>query len=441
MGYGSAMTESGGKARAAAARVLGRVLDQGESLATALPTEGARLAPEDRPLVQEICYGVLRLLPRLEGYAKALLERPIKRKERPIHHLLLVGLYQLEYLDIPPHAAVSATVEASVLLERQWARGLVNAVLRGFQRRREELLAQGDNDPTTRLNHPRWLLTQLTEAWPDDWEQIATQANNRPPMTLRVNLSRGSRADYLTRLEQAGIAAQATCHAPSGITLERPLAVERLPGFSDGDVSVQDEAAQLAAPLLEAAPGMRVLDACAAPGGKSGHLLELTPGIELTALDLDASRLARVGDNLARLQLQAKLQVGDGANPSSWWDGRPFDRILLDAPCSGTGVIRRHPDIKWLRRATDIPALETQQAQLLAALWPLLAPGGLLVYATCSILPAENSRQIAAFLRTQRDAQPLPIVATWGRESGPGRQILPGENGMDGFFYARIAHP
>jgi len=423
-------------ARSAAARVIDQVLAEGRSLAAALPPALNNVPPAERGLTQELCYGTLRWAPRLEVLATRLLDKPLRARDSDVHALLLVGLYQLLYLNVPPHAAVSLTVEASAKLKKEWARGLLNGVLRRLLREQESLLADVDAGASAALAHPAWLLARFEQDWPGAWRAIAAANNERPPMTLRVNRRQGSRADYLARLEAGGIAASAAAHAPDAITLAAPAAVEQLPGFADGAVSVQDAAAQLAAGLLQLAPGQRVLDACAAPGGKTGHMLETCPDIELLALDSEAERLQRVAENLARLRLTAALRAGDAGEPAAWWDGKPYDRILLDAPCSGSGVIRRHPDIKSLRRPEDIPALAAQQARLLRALWPLLAPGGILVYATCSILTAENAGQVTAFLRDETQARELPITATWGQAVTAGRQILPGENGMDGFYYA-----
>ncbi len=425
-------------ARSAAAKVIHQVLAEGRSLAAVLPPALAGVPPAERGLAQELCYGTLRWAPRLEALAGLLLDKPLRARDGDVHALLLAGLYQLLYLNVPPHAAVSLTVEATARLHKEWARGLLNGVLRRLTREQEELLAVVDAAEAAALAHPAWLLARFQQDWPDHWQAIAAANNERPPMTLRVNRLRGSREQYLERLQQAGLAASPALHATDAITLETPVVVERLPGFADGDVSVQDTAAQLAAGLLQLAPGQRVLDACAAPGGKTGHILETCPELALLALDSEAERLTRVEENLTRLGLTAELCTGDAGDPATWWDGRPFDRILLDAPCSGSGVIRRHPDIKALRRPEDITTLAAQQARLLRALWPLLAPGGILVYATCSILTAENAGQVTAFLHDEAQARELPLATAWGQAVAAGRQILPGENGMDGFYYAAL---
>ncbi|MGE0081213.1 MAG: 16S rRNA (cytosine(967)-C(5))-methyltransferase RsmB [Thiohalomonadaceae bacterium] len=430
------MPDLGG--RAAAARILMDVLDRGRSLSAVLPVHTARVLPAERGLAQEISYGALRWYPRLAAVLEQLITKPLKPRDRELHGLLIAGLYQLAYLDMPAHLAVSRTVEAAVDLDRAWAKGLVNGVLRRFQREGAALFAQADRNEPVALAHPAWLLDRLKHAWPDDWRRIAEANNRRPPMTLRVNLARRSREEYLDLLKSAGFDAQPSPHAPGAVTLAQPQPVERLPGFAEGEVSVQDAAAQLAAGLLQLEPGQHVLDACAAPGGKTSHMLE-TPGLTVDALDKDPARLARVQDTLARLGQEARLLAADAATPEAWWDGQPYDRILLDAPCSATGVIRRHPDIKMLRRPEDIPTLVAEQQRLLAAVWPLLKRGGMLVYATCSVLPEENARQITRFLAGQSDARPVSLAVRWGREAGPGRQVLPGEDEMDGFYYACIA--
>lgn len=429
------MAESA-RPREAAARAVAEVLG-GRSLADALPRQLKRLHTRDKALAQELAYGALRWAPRLQALLRRMLDKPLK--DREVEAVLLVGLYQLAELSTAEHAAVSETVSAVAALGKGWARGLVNAVLRRFQREGRSLLGALDRDAVARTAHPKWLLDSLRRDWPEHWEAIADANNGRPPMTLRVNRAQGSRSAYAAQLADAGITARPNRHCADALTLDRPVPVEQLPGFADGAVSVQDAAAQLAATLLDIRPDQRVLDACAAPGGKTGHLLETSPGARVLALDSEAARLRQVEENLGRLRLNAAIQAGDAGRPDTWWDGEPFDRILLDAPCSGTGVIRRHPDIKLLRRASDIPALAASQAKLLRALWPLLRPGGMLVYATCSILRDENDRQMARFLGETPDAAELPIAAEWGQPVAVGRQVLPGQDGMDGFYYARLA--
>ena len=410
----------------------------GRSLSASLPGHLATLSdPKDRALAQEICYGVLRWLPRLDFWLRRLLTRPMERQDPIVRALLLAGLYQVAYLRVPPHATVAATTEACRRLKKPWAVPLVNAVLRRFLATRETL-SESASPESARFAHPEWLLSALRTAWPSDWEAIATANNQAPPMAIRVNSRRAGRDAYLAGLRDAGILATPAPHADQGLVLASPMEATPLPGFGAGAVSVQDTAAQLAAPLLDVRAGHHVLDACAAPGGKAAHLLEISPAARLVAVDKDPGRLVQVSSTLERLGLEARIMTGDAADPSTFWDGRPFDRILLDAPCSGTGIIRRHPDIKVLRRPSDIARMAEEQSRLLAGLWPLLAPGGKLLYATCSVLPEENAHRITALLDAHRDARLVHIEAPWGRETGAGRQILPGEDGMDGFFYALL---
>lgn len=422
--------------RAVTAQVLGQVLNQGGSLAMVLPPALAQIKPQDRGLLQELCYGVCRWQLQLQALLDLLLERPLDPREPTVRALLLTGLYQLHHLRIPEHAAVAETVTAARQLRKSWAANLVNAVLRSFLRRRVELLAHVEADTVARTAHPRWLLEWLQRDWPDDWPTIIAANNIRPPFTLRVNPHAISRKAYQLRLAAAGTLAEPVATVATALILAEPVELIMLPGFAEGWVSVQDAAAQLAAPLLELQSGMRVLDACSAPGGKTGHILECTPDTDLTALDQDTARLERVQDTLTRLRLNARLVTGDASQPVDWWDGIPYDRILVDAPCSATGVIRRHPDIKGLRRETDIAVLARKQQRILASLWPLLRPGGRLLYATCSVLRQENEHVVAAFLATHPDASAQPIKAGWGRALPQGRQILPGEASMDGFYYA-----
>lgn len=424
-------------ARVIAAQALGRVLGEGESLATVLPSALAHADPGERGLLQELCYGVCRWQPQLRFLLDRLLARPLASGEQVLRGLLLAGLYQLWHLRVPEHAAVAETVAAVRPLRKPWAAGLVNAVLRSALRRRAELEALIEADAEARAAHPRWLLDWLRRDWPDDWPAIVAANNVRPPFTLRINRLRLDRETYWQRLATAGYDAGPAA-VETALTLSTPTDPAILPGFAEGWVSVQDAGAQLAASLLAARPGQRVLDACAAPGGKTGHLLECVPDLNLTALDCDAGRLERVRDTLIRLRLNARLLAGDARRPADWWDGALYDRILLDAPCSATGVIRRHPDIKLLRRESDIAALAERQQALLTELWPLLRPGGRLLYVTCSVLRAENERVVAAFLAAHPDAHEQPIVAGWGRTLSHGRQILPGEGGMDGFYYAAL---
>ncbi|GAB6043807.1 16S rRNA (cytosine(967)-C(5))-methyltransferase RsmB [Endothiovibrio diazotrophicus] len=423
--------------RLVAAHVLAPLLAGRGSLSSLLPPALEKVKAADRGLLQELCYGVPRHYFTLDHLLDRLLERPLKAKEREVRALLLVGLHQMLHLRIPDHAAVGETVAAARKLGKPWAGGLVNGVLRNFQRRRDELLA-APLPEEAELNHPGWLIERLRAAWPGQWREIVAANDRHPPMTLRVNALRGDRTGYARRLTDAAIAARPVPHTHQGLRLDRPHDVTALPGFAEGAVSVQDGAAQLAAELLDPQPGERILDACAAPGGKTGHLLEHQPHAEVTALDSDPERLKRVEENLTRLGLDATVVAADAADTARWWDHRPFDRILLDAPCSATGVIRRHPDIKLLRTPDEVARLVAEQARLLDALWPLLAPGGTLLYATCSVLPEENEAQIDAFLQRTVDAEERPIEAPWGHPRRHGRQRFPGEDDMDGFYYALI---
>ena len=424
--------------RALAAKAIFRVIDNGLTLDAAmadyLPDIERR---DDRGFLKELCFGTLRWFDQLEFLLERYLGKPLKARDRDIGVLILVGLYQLHHIKTPAHAATSETVNAAADLDKEWAKPLVNAVLRRSQRDYPGLGKELDRYPGVRCSHPGWLVDSIKQAWPSLWEPILQANNERPPQHLRVNALRTSRENYLEELQQAGIPAQQCNLAPCAIQVLDPVDVNRLPGFDDGHVSVQDAGAQLAATLLDPRPGNRVLDACAAPGGKTAHIRELQPDIaEITALDIDEKRLARLRDTLTRLKLDATVTRADAARTDTWWDGNLFDRILLDAPCSATGVIRRHPDIKRLKRPEQIPFLQTSQAELLAALWPILKPGGRLVYSTCSVLHDENDRVIGAFLASQPSANPETIRAEWGTTTVYGRQLLPCLDNTDGFYYA-----
>jgi 16S rRNA (cytosine967-C5)-methyltransferase len=425
-------------ARACAARVLSQVISDGRSLSEALPAAVQVLTDaRQRALVQELSYGTLRWFYRLDALLQRLLKKPLKQRDADVRCVLLLGLYQLDQLAMPQRVAVNETVQATHALNKQWASGLVNAVLRNYQRQAAQLDEVIVDEPVARFAHPAWLIEQLQSDWPRDWERILTANNARPPFSLRVNRLRVTRTEYMETLTGQSLQAQPLDYVDAGIRLDKPVPVDALPGFAEGYISVQDGAAQLAAGLLDLQPGQRVLDACAAPGGKTAHILESEPALaQVTAVDIEARRLARISENLSRLSLGANLVQGDAGATASWWDGQGYDRILLDVPCSATGVIRRHPDIKLLRRAGDIAALVSVQAQLLQAMWPLLSSGGMLLYCTCSVLTDENSARIGRFLETHADAAEVPIAADWGRECRHGRQIFPGENEMDGFYFA-----
>ena len=425
--------------RLAAARALAAVLAGKASLASSLPTQLERVSDRDKGLVQELAFGTARWQPRLSALALALLSKPFRKADQDVEALLLVGLYQLLYTRIPAHAAIAETVGCATALKKPWAKALLNAVLRRAQREADTLLPTLEKDPVVLSAHPRWLQKSLKAFWPDDWLAICEANNSHPPFTLRVNQRVTSRDAYLAQLLDCAIAAQATAFSKDGITLASACDVTALPGFADGTVSVQDEAAQLAADLLMLEPEQRVLDACCAPGGKTCHILESQAQLrEVVAIDLEPQRLERVKANLERLKLNATILAGDARAVDQWWDGQVFQRILLDAPCSATGVIRRHPDIKLTRQADDIVALAKLQGELLDALWPTLAEHGILLYATCSTLPTENTEVIAAFLQRTNDAQELPFSAAFGKPQPHGQQLLAQVGGHDGFYYARL---
>lgn len=425
--------------RLAAARALAAVLSGKASLNSSLPSQLDKVDERDRGLTQDLAFGTARWQPRLDLLAAQLLQKPFKAADADVQALLLVGLYQLFYTRIPAHAAIGETVGCADKLKKPWAKGLLNAVLRRAQREGEELLASMERDPVVRTAHPRWLQKALKAFWPEQWEAICAANNAHPPMILRVNRRHHSRDAYLALLAEAGISASACQYSRDGIVLAEACDVRGLPGFAEGWVSVQDEAAQLSADLLDLAPGQRVLDACCAPGGKTCHLLEAEAGLaHVVAIDLEAKRLTRVRENLDRLQLDAELIACDARDTASWWDGKPFQRILLDAPCSATGVIRRHPDIKLTRQADDIPALAALQGELLDALWPTLEVGGMLLYATCSSLPTENTEVIDAFLTRTPGARELDLATEAGLRQPHGRQLLAQEGGHDGFYYAKL---
>jgi 16S rRNA (cytosine967-C5)-methyltransferase len=429
----------GAPALAAAARVVEAVVTGRRSADAALAGSESR---GDRAAVRAIALGTLRWYLRLAPALEGLMQRPAGVAPA-VRALLAASAHQIEYSRNVPEQTVHAAVDAARLLGSERATGLVNAVLRRYLAEHTALLERVDEELAGRTAHPAWLVERLAAAWGDSCERVLSANNAHPPLTLRVDLSRERRAAYLSRLQEAGIDAQEIHWSEAAVTLEHPIPVERLPGFADGVVSVQDAAAQLAAPLLEALPGMRVLDACAAPGGKTGHLLErLGEGADVTAVDIDASRVERIRENLRRLRRSAHLSTGDARDPQSFWDGRPFERILVDAPCSSTGVIRRHPDIKLLRRASDLPALVAGQLAILAGAARMLAVGGRVVYCTCSVLPEENERVVQCYLEgaPHMAVAKMPraaALAPGARDRAVGVQLLPGaEAGTDGFYYA-----
>lgn len=423
-------------ARLAAATILTEVTVRQRSLNSALANTLAELDERERGFCQQLCYGVLRWYPSLQFLAGQLLSKPLKNKDADIFNLLLIGLYQLRDLRTPSHAAISETVNTSKQLGKKWASGLLNACLRNYQRQQQQLETALEADASANQAHPDWLLKQYQVDWPEHSSQICDANNQQPPMMLRVNQLQHSRGEYLSQLSAAGIAAEAVNDTEHGIVLTQACDVSKLPGFDTGAVSVQDGAAQITARLLDIQSGQRILDACAAPGGKTGHILESAPDIKVIALDVSEDRLQQVESNLSRLRLSATLKAADAGQTDAWWDGELFDRILIDAPCTGSGVIRRHPDIKLLRRADDIASLAAQQQQLLDSLWPLLKADGLMVYTTCSAFKQENEQQIDAFLQRHTDAEEVRPEQPPAQARPFGYQRLPGDDIMDGFYYA-----
>ncbi len=423
--------------RAISALIITQLLQSNGSLSTHLTVYRDH---RDYQLIQEMCFGTCRWFHLLNAITDYLLAKPLRNKDRDVLSLLLIGLYQIREMRIPNHAAINETVDGANELGKSWAKSLINGVLRNYIRQSESIDESFSGNGQVLYAHPPWLFDLIGEAWPEAATQIFKGNNQRPPFTIRVNKTKTSRENYLKTLHDAGINAVTGQLADTSIILEKPMAARELPGFDSGLVSVQDEASQLVAPLLILEPDLRILDACAAPGGKTCHILECEQVLtSVVAIDNSESRLARVQENLDRLSQHAELLVADARDLESWWDGLLFDRILLDAPCSATGVIRRHPDIKLLRKASDINKLSRQQLDLLRSLWKCLKPGGLLLYTSCSVLPAENSELIAQFLDATSDAKYEGITADWGVECSNGRQLLPdAASGPDGFFYSLL---
>lgn len=437
----NASFSGGAHVRWLASEVIAKVL-AGRSLSAELATVSMHrnLPARDWALLQSLCYGVCRFFPRLHELLVSLLKKPLKDNETMLYALLLIGLYQLSAMRVPAFAAVAETVEAAKGLNKKWAPGLVNALLRTFLRQRKTLEGRLHAILEARYAHPKWWASALQDAWPLHWEAILAANNAPPPFSLRVNLKAMSREEMMVRLDGMGLGASPLSYTDGGIVLGHAVSTETLPGFSSGLLSVQDGAAQLAASLMGLSPGQRVLDACAAPGGKLVHMLEISEkaSSDFIAVEKDPARMALLYAALKRSNVVSQAVCHDVAEVMGWWDGKCFDRILLDAPCTGSGVVRRHPDIKLLRRPTDVYAHAKKQRQLLSALWPLLKSGGLLLYSTCSLFPSENVGVLKPFLLERRDAFEQKIEAKWGVPCEVGRQILPGMHKMDGFYYAKI---
>lgn len=423
--------------RAQIARALLPLLQHQGSLSSLLPNALEKANERDRPLMQQICYGTLRYWYRYDALASLMLRQPFHPDEMDVEILLNCALYQIEHLRTPDHAVINETVEACKQIGKPWAGKLLNAVLRRFQREREHILQLAQRLDAFKYNHPDWMLNKLKHNWPQHWEAILDANDLAPPMCLRVNRRKCDRDAYLGLLQQADIGARPGAFSSDAIYLDSAVGVEQLPMFAQGWISVQDEAAQLAAHLLAPKSGMRILDACSAPGGKLCHLLEHNNAIDIEAVELEPRRAIRISENLDRLELSAPVKIGD-ASTTDWWNGELYDQILLDAPCSATGVIRRNPDIKVLRRNEDLLTLAVNQLAILSNLWDMLKPGGTLLYATCSIFSQENDRIIERFLKSHTDAKFVPLNAPWGEAREYGTQLFPQPEGHDGFFYARL---
>ena len=422
--------------RADCAWVIYQILEHGKSSRECLERVQRRHNVRDNAWLQEMSLGVMRRLPILQHWLRGLLDRPLKGNKKVVEHLILLGLYQLHYSRVSSHAAVGETVAAASYLGATSLKGLVNAVLRNFQR--ESLGDKPIENPIIESGLPKWLFKAIENAYGEDASRVREATNAMAPIWLRVNKQKTSLTAFTAALDNINVAYTTSEEHGDAVILQKREDITALPGFNDGHFAVQDGAAQLAAHYLQAKAGERILDCCAAPGGKTGHIAENTPDVSyLLALDADATRLKRVEENMTRLQHTVDIKQGDATAPNTWWDGELFDRILLDAPCSATGVIRRHPDIRWLRKSSDIDNLAALQRQILDTLWALLKPGGTMLYATCSILPQENTQQIQQFLAQTPDAQLSPVTKIETSER-PGRQILPGEQQMDGFYYARL---
>ena len=426
--------------RAASLKALKQVFN-GQSLsAVQVHTTDKLEDVRDRGLANEIVNGVLRWRWQLEFFISSLLKKPLKPKDIEVQLILLMALYELSECRTPDYAVINESVELVRKSGKRWAAGLVNAVLRNFTREKEKLLSS-IKDGVVRYSHPAWILEKIKADWPQDWQQILEANNQRPAFCLRVNQMQHSVAQYQQLLTEQGLESSAVAFADHALKLSHGTDVRLLPGFAEGAVSVQDAGAQLVAELFDVSEADRVLDLCAAPGGKTCHILERYQSVNsLLAVELDELRMKRVSENLLRLKLEkrAKLIAADARDIKQWWDGEKFDRILIDAPCSASGVIRRHPDIKTLRRASDIAPLVKLQSEILNAAWQMLAAGGELLYVTCSIFKEENQNQVKNFITANDDAVEVKIDADWGVPCTYGRQLFPGEQDADGFYYCRL---
>ena len=412
------------------------VLDQGRNLTDCRSLQ-ADVDARDVALARHLAYGIVRWLTALDWLATQLLGKPLKQRDRDIHHLILLGIHQLWQDRTPAHAVINETAQCARILGKPWAVGLINALLRRFQREQDQWL-QLLNGQSERFAHPHWLLERVQRDWPEDWQRILPANNQPPPLWLRLNRQAATMTEVMECLTGEGFQVRRHPAATDALSVHPAAHVAALPGFALGHFSVQDPAAQLAAGLLQAGAGMRVLDACAAPGGKTCHLLERAAGVQVTAIERHPQRVKLIRENLTRLKLSCQLITADATEPATWWDGELFQRVLIDAPCSASGVIRRHPEIKHLREPGQIDEAVALQQRLLRQLWPLLEPGGILLYATCSVFRDENCHQIGHFLEQHPDATEQPLAVDWGRPQAHGRQILPGEQDMDGFYYAVV---